>query len=122
MSDPSPSGLHLTMDMHGVSTLTDISVPDLYRFLEDLPKAVAMQPVSTPQFVFLDNEPPALPGISASIILAESHASFHTWPEHKYVSLDLYSCRQFDTETAVRFVTDFWQPSGRVNTQVLTRG
>ena len=26
------------------------------------------------------------------IVLAESHMSLHTWPEKKYVTLDVYVC------------------------------
>jgi S-adenosylmethionine decarboxylase len=82
---------------------------------------VGMQPVSTPQIVFLDNEPPEPPGISAFVILAESHVSFHTWPESGYVSLDIYSCKTFDVDKAERFILDFWKPKGEVNKQVVER-
>lgn len=32
------------------------------------------------------------PGASSVILLAESHASIHTWPRDKYASIDLYTC------------------------------
>lgn len=38
-------------------------------------------------------------GYSAVLVLEESHLSIHTWPEHNYVSLDLYSCN-LDTDFA----------------------
>ncbi|MBN1422084.1 MAG: adenosylmethionine decarboxylase [Planctomycetes bacterium] len=31
-------------------------------------------------------------GASALVLLAESHLSIHTWPEHGYASLDIYTC------------------------------
>jgi S-adenosylmethionine decarboxylase len=31
-------------------------------------------------------------GMSGVFVLAESHFSFHTWPEENYVSVDLYVC------------------------------
>ncbi len=31
-------------------------------------------------------------GMSGVFILAESHLSFHTWPEENYISVDLYVC------------------------------
>lgn len=31
-------------------------------------------------------------GMSGVFVLAESHLSFHTWPEENYVSVDLYVC------------------------------
>ena len=32
------------------------------------------------------------PGASGVFLLAESHLSFHTWPEENYVSVDFYIC------------------------------
>lgn len=31
-------------------------------------------------------------GITGFILLAESHISIHTWPERKYVAIDIFSC------------------------------
>jgi len=31
-------------------------------------------------------------GVTGTVVLAESHLSVHTWPEHGYVSLDVYVC------------------------------
>lgn len=38
------------------------------------------------------------PGISVVAIIAESHISVHTWPEEGVVTMDMYSCRAFDTD------------------------
>ena len=31
-------------------------------------------------------------GVSGVLVLAESHLSVHTWPEHGYASADIYVC------------------------------
>jgi S-adenosylmethionine decarboxylase len=31
-------------------------------------------------------------GISGIVLIAESHLSFHTWPEAGYVGLDIFTC------------------------------
>lgn len=31
-------------------------------------------------------------GVSGVVILAESHLTIHTWPEHGYAAVDLFSC------------------------------
>ncbi len=31
-------------------------------------------------------------GVSGVIVIAESHFAIHTWPEHRYASIDLYTC------------------------------
>ena len=31
-------------------------------------------------------------GITGVVLLSESHISIHTWPEFKYVAVDIYTC------------------------------
>ena len=31
-------------------------------------------------------------GATGAVVLAESHLAIHTWPEHRYVSLDIFVC------------------------------
>ena len=31
-------------------------------------------------------------GFTAFLLLAESHASLHAWPEHNYCAIDLFTC------------------------------
>lgn len=31
-------------------------------------------------------------GVSAVVLVAESHLSIHTWPEYNYASADIYTC------------------------------
>jgi len=35
-------------------------------------------------------------GVTALLLLAESHVSIHTWPEHGYAALDLVSCKPIE--------------------------
>lgn len=46
-------------------------------------------------------------GVSAITVWLESHASLHSWPLDKYISIDLFSCRNFDCETIIAFTKDF---------------
>ena len=41
-------------------------------------------------------------GYTAVLLLEESHLSIHTWPEHNYISIDLYSCNLQTDFTAVK--------------------
>jgi S-adenosylmethionine decarboxylase proenzyme len=31
-------------------------------------------------------------GVSGVIVIAESHVAIHTWPEHRYAAVDIFSC------------------------------
>ena len=31
-------------------------------------------------------------GVSGAVIIAESHVAIHTWPEHNYAAVDIFTC------------------------------
>ena len=35
-------------------------------------------------------------GVTALVLLAESHISIHTWPEHNYAAVDIFACGEGD--------------------------
>lgn len=44
---------------------------------------------------------PAPSGVTGLFLLAESHASFHTWPEFNLACLDFFTCGRVDPEALV---------------------
>ncbi len=45
-------------------------------------------------------------GISGIIVVAESHFSIHTWPEHSASAVDIFSCGEFDYIAALKFIKE----------------
>jgi S-adenosylmethionine decarboxylase len=45
-------------------------------------------------------------GVSGIIVIAESHLAIHTWPEHGYAAVDLFSCGDFDFTGALKYLRD----------------
>lgn len=44
-------------------------------------------------------------GLTGFYLLAESHISFHTWPEKGIITIDLYSCGNFnETNNSIKFI------------------
>jgi len=44
-------------------------------------------------------------GVSGIIFVAESHLSIHTWPEHGYAAVDLFTCGEsFRFEEVTQFL------------------
>ena len=44
-------------------------------------------------------------GVSGAVIIAESHLTIHTWPEHGYAALDVFTCGpEVKTEVAVDYL------------------
>ncbi len=45
-------------------------------------------------------------GISGVIVIEESHFAFHSWPEHGYAAVDLFSCADFDYRAALTHIRE----------------
>jgi S-adenosylmethionine/arginine decarboxylase-like enzyme len=37
-------------------------------------------------------------GVSVVHVLSTSHVAIHTWPEHRFFNLDVFSCRAFELD------------------------
>ena len=59
--------------------------------------------------------------VTGFILLEESHISIHTWPEHKYAAIDVFSCNDFDVEM-VKSVLSSLLNSDTITTNILKRG
>ncbi|MBI4449328.1 adenosylmethionine decarboxylase [Candidatus Woesearchaeota archaeon] len=61
-------------------------------------------------------------GITAILLLAESHISIHTYPEHRYAAIDLFSCgAQARPEAAIQHLITALAPAHHTRS-VSTRG
>ncbi|MFO0599271.1 MAG: adenosylmethionine decarboxylase [Myxococcaceae bacterium] len=49
-------------------------------------------------------------GASVVVLVAESHLSIHTWPEHRYAAADILTCGQALPEAGVRALIDRLKP------------
>lgn len=86
-------GLHLTADLHRCRCnerwLLDASA--LGAACDEAVRKVGLQPVNRLFHTF-----PATAhgpgGVTATVLLAESHVCVHTWPEQCAVTLDVYVC------------------------------
>jgi S-adenosylmethionine decarboxylase proenzyme len=43
-------------------------------------------------------------GASGTVVIAESHLSIHTWPEHGYVAVDIYTCGGLDPRPGFEYL------------------
>jgi len=46
------------------------------------------------------------------VVIEESHYTIHTWPEHGYAAIDLFTCSDdVDVEAAIQYLKDHFKPS-----------
>ncbi len=50
-------------------------------------------------------------GVSGVVVIAESHFSIHTWPEHGYCAIDLFTCSEdLDLKKAIEVLKERLKP------------
>ena len=61
-------------------------------------------------------------GITGVILLAESHIALHSWPEHKYMAVDIFTCgRKTKPVRALEYLKDVFNPK-KVKIRHIRRG
>lgn len=96
-------GLHVTIDASGCNKRKLASVTLVYDILDKLPDMIGMTKMTLPYVVkWLDKFAHGTEGISGFVMIAESHISIHTFPQDSLLTADVYSCKPFDTEKAIK--------------------
>lgn len=62
-------------------------------------------------------------GVSGVVVIAESHLTVHTWPEHRYAAVDIFTCgSSIDFDTALQIIEQDFQCGRLVVSGNLDRG
>jgi S-adenosylmethionine decarboxylase len=109
-----PLGQHLIAEFYGATALYD---PEPARqILENAALAAGATVLRIDAHDFGARE-----GFTAVAVLAESHISLHTWPEHGYLALDVFMCGAADVRAALQILEDYFRPA-RSDVQIIERG
>jgi S-adenosylmethionine decarboxylase len=104
-------GVHLMIDGYGANRELLKDTRALKQMLLDLPVEMGMHTISDPTVIEvgpLNKKDPG--GVSGFVLIAESHISFHTFPDRGFVTIDVYTCQNdLDTE---RFIKRFKEMFG----------
>ena len=109
-------GRHLLADMRGVAPDHLVNRALLERVLGQAAKAAGLSPVAPPLVhVFAGG------GMTAVLLLAESHISLHSYPEYGYLALDVFTCGQSDPALALDAFRSALNPAGE-SVEIVARG
>ncbi|QQL45678.1 adenosylmethionine decarboxylase [Sulfuriroseicoccus oceanibius] len=86
MPEHSPVGRHILLELSGCSAALLRSEEQLECLLVEGARAGGATVVSSHFHGF---EPQ---GVSGVVVIAESHVTIHTWPEHGYAAVDVFTC------------------------------
>ncbi|MGB9712448.1 MAG: adenosylmethionine decarboxylase [Dissulfurimicrobium sp.] len=114
-------GQHLMMDGYGCDQEKLKDLDGIYDFLSRYPEEINMTKIMPPYVFKYSGLIPEDWGISGFVLIAESHISIHTFPEKLYLSLDIFSCKAFDTQGAIKYITNLFDIK-KVEIKLLDRG
>lgn len=118
-------GMHLMLDAYGVKPeiLDDMKL--IYKFLFNLPDEINMSKLTTPFVVNADESKSKKDpgGISGVVLIKESHISIHTFSKKGFLTLDLYSCNNFDKDVdkIMKYIKKHF-PYKKYELQIVKRG
>lgn len=109
-------GNHVILDFHGCSRGT---LDDLKALRAALLEAVRLSGATIITDVFHQFSPQGVTGV---VVIAESHASVHTWPENGFAAFDFFTCgAKLNAGAAIRYLVDTLEPK-RFSVREVTRG
>ena len=105
-------GIHVLLDLYGIDPpkLNDCGL--LADCLSESALRCGLTPLSAPQLHAFDGG-----GVTGVILLSESHIALHTYPEHGFIAIDLFSCGPGDPEAAVKVFRERLNPAHEVVTR-----
>ena len=113
--------MHLAVDGYGAdpAKLQDIDL--VRKFLDEYPAAIGMTKMAPPQVQTYRGHVSEDWGVSGVVLIAESHISVHTFPDRRYINIDIFSCKEFDMGASLEDVRETFS-LGEVRTWTMERG
>jgi S-adenosylmethionine decarboxylase len=114
-------GQHLMVDGYGGNCKKLATLDLIYQFLDSYPEEIRMTKIMPPYVFKYHGTKPDDWGLSGVVLIAESHISVHTFPKKRYLSVDIFSCKEFDAEHAVETIKKIFDLE-KVEINLLERG
>jgi ornithine decarboxylase len=93
------------LGVHVLADITDVADPTRFdpAFLVEAFRAALHEAGTTVRRTLVEEFSPH--GLSVMVVLAESHASLHTWPERRSMLLDVFTCGPVSPHPVVEKLT-----------------
>ncbi len=120
--DEETFGLHQTLDCYKCDEESLNDLETVSRFLNELVFSIGMRKMLEPVVMYA---PPVTEkdggGVSGFVMVNESHISIHTFTNRRFLTMDVYSCKRFDTEKVKELATKFFG-AGVFEENIINRG
>ncbi|MBR7831727.1 S-adenosylmethionine decarboxylase [Actinospica durhamensis] len=109
MEDLAPDILRQRLLIEGFFTI-DVDGATITRYFEELTSALSLRVYGTPTIFAPGGEGRAEnQGYDAFIPLIDSGISLYVWSAKRFLSVIIFTCKNFDAERALTFTRDFFQ-------------
>lgn len=102
--------LHLIVDMRGADYSKLADQVKIECLLLNLIDDIEMKQILPMQSIKYTGSKSHDWGITATVVVAESNITFHTFPEHHLVNIDIFSCKGFDEDKALKRLEAYFEP------------
>jgi S-adenosylmethionine decarboxylase len=109
-------GIHIILDFYGIDEEILSYVENMKPIFENTVKEAKLTKISSDYYQFRPK------GCSGVILLAESHLSFHTWPEYKLITLDIYTCGDQKQAYSAFYILEKYLKPTKVSQYIIERG
>ncbi|MEE4289238.1 MAG: adenosylmethionine decarboxylase [Erythrobacter sp.] len=106
-------GTHVLIDVRDASRLGEVA------HLEAILRRAAGAAGATVLAAHFHHFGPGM-GVTGVLMLAESHISIHTWPEHRFAALDVFMCGAARIDAAIEVIEAAFA-GGRIEVRRLAR-
>lgn len=102
-------GPHLMLDCYGCNKekLSDMDM--IFDTLDKFPAKIGMHKIMPPYVFKYHGVVPDEWGVSGVVLIAESHLTIHTFPDKQHAFIDIFSCKDFDTNYAINYMTNLFE-------------
>ena len=115
-------GYHLMLDLYRCDPKTVGNLAVCYYYLDTLPEIIGIHTQSPPFLIFTDEKKyPDKAGLSGWIPIVESGISIHTLTPTNFISIDVYSCKKFDSKKIKSFTIKTFKPK-KIEEKFVLRG
>lgn len=121
-------GSHVILDLHNVSNdkFNKISKNNYKKFINDISTIITNHNMTiiTSSFKNFNSENTEdLKGAFTLLyLLSESHVSFHSWIEHNYIAIDVFTCGNCDTMSLANDIIIYFGTDVKYNIKKIDRG
>lgn len=96
------AGDHILLEIAGAKNLDNISF--IEQKLTDAAKLSGASIIMTNFHGFGDGQ-----GVTGVVVLAESHITIHTWPEHGFAAIDIFMCGKANAFLPIKYLVEAFE-------------